>query len=90
MSDCNWEAIPSFDTIEEFNRFHRWINNQCEEGVGSKFELPAPPAGKIPVTVEERYKHIASGQVWRLVFPDFPFRGVWERAPELKKEQDNV
>jgi len=82
MSGCNWEAIHGFVTPGEFKRFCSWIESQIVAGMAEEI-----PVGRInmamPAGFEERwFKCCTSGEVWRRVTPEFPFRGLWEPVDE--------
>ena len=64
-----------FEGISDFLRFQSSIeadNDWVKIPVGS-------PYANIGLQ-EDWYKHKLSGEIWRLVEPDPPFRGIWERV----------
>jgi hypothetical protein len=71
------EEIQGFDSLQHFMEFCRTIEDSI-----TKHELtPVPveqPYGS--VMFEETWYRTAAGQVWRLVSPEFPFKGVFERV----------
>ena len=73
------EAIHGFDSLSEFKRFAEFIETQVREGIAA--ERPADPNyGKGEVYGGRWFEEIDTGQIWRLVEPDFPFRGLWEKV----------
>jgi hypothetical protein len=72
-----WEEIHGFDSPGEYQRFVRYIGQQV--AAGSALELPADPLyGKGMIYGGRWFQDVDTGAVWRLVPPDFPFRGLWE------------
>ena len=77
MKKCPWEKIDGFQNLSEFNRFVAWINEQVN--VGKAKQLPVKAPYMDATTFEEKwFIHPESGQVWRLVWPDGPFTGIFE------------
>jgi hypothetical protein len=71
---CDYlEEIDEFFSITEFERFEKYIKKLLEDG-----EL-------VEVEVLEKYLNFEQHwfecsvckQKWRLVYPDFPFKGFW-------------
>ncbi|MCZ8208819.1 MAG: hypothetical protein O9270_11590 [Aquidulcibacter sp.] len=79
MSTCPWEKIDDFQALSEFNRFASWMNEQVAAGEAGEILVTAPYLDA--TTFEEKwFRHNDSGQTWRLVLPDFPFTGLFERV----------
>jgi hypothetical protein len=79
VSACSWEAIHGFQSPSEFERFLRWLESQLD-GTGA-VELPVSQRYAASDTTRERwFRCEKDGEIWRLVEPDFPFRGVFERV----------
>lgn len=77
---CPWEAIDDFASLSEFNRFVSWIDEQVVIGQAVEVEVAAPYLDA-PSFTEKWYRHPDSGETWRLVWPDGPFTGLFERVP---------
>ena len=76
MKACPWEEIRGFQSPGEFNRFVGWITEQAKLGTVEEVPISSPYAG---ATFQEKwFRHKESGKVWRLVWPDAPFTGVFE------------
>jgi hypothetical protein len=80
MKTCFWEKIDDFQNINEFNRFVGWLNEQVKSG-----EAEEIPTGELYLEEyagfqEKWFRHIGSGEIWRLVWPDAPFTGLFERV----------
>jgi hypothetical protein len=77
LEPCSWEEIHGFVSPGEYDRFVRYLEAQVEQGQAD--EVPANPAYAASEIYGGRwFKHCDSGQVWRLVAPDFPLKGLWE------------
>ncbi len=78
MNICPWGKINDFQSLSEFNRFVGWMDEQVNAGVAEEIAVERPYVG---ATFKEKwYRHSASKEVWRLVWPDSPFTGVFERV----------
>jgi hypothetical protein len=72
---CNvFEKIDEFNSIGEFERFQKYIKEFLENG--NLIEIPVKK--KYAGFVEQWFKCVGCGQIWRLVHPDFPFKGIWD------------
>lgn len=78
MNLCNWEAIHGFESPGEFARFCAWIEAQVDAGLVEHVPVREPSSDLIFGLEERWYRCNASGEVWRLVAPEPPFRGFWE------------
>jgi hypothetical protein len=77
MSICPWEAIDAFVTPGEFARFERWLADQINDGEAIEVE---PKPGPQNLYWKQRWvKHVDSGEVWVLAYPDPPFRGEFKK-----------
>jgi len=72
-----WEEIDGFSSPGEYARFVEYIEQQVAHTYAEELEVD-PSYGKGMIYGGRWFKDVDSGQVWRLVPPDFPFRGVWE------------
>lgn len=74
-----WEEIQGSQTPGEYRRFVDCLEAQARAGIAR--ELPADPDyGRGEVYGGRWFQDIESGEVWRLVPPDPPFTGLWERV----------
>lgn len=78
MKKCPWEEIHGFESPEEFEQFEKWIAEQIELGVAEQININVQSIGSCIITKERWYKHLDSGEVWRLEDPDPPFYGTFE------------
>lgn len=74
----DWDEIHGFASPGEYRRFEAWVGEALEEGALTEIEVAVPYSGSS--MFYERWFRSASGQVWRLVTPDPPFRGVFEQV----------
>jgi hypothetical protein len=73
----NWEEIHGFRSLAEYDRFVRYIEDQVSTGVAWERDVD-PHYGKGMIFDGRWFEDIETREVWRLVAPDFPFRGIWE------------
>jgi len=78
MKNCNWEEIHGFYSPSEYKIFCLWLMGQVETGQVEEVEVSVFSAD-VPYGVSERWFACKqSGEVWRLIAPEAPFRGAWE------------
>lgn len=75
----DWYEIDGFASPGEFDRFVGYLRGQVESGKAE--EIPADPSyGPGELYGGRWYRSLATGEVWRLLPPDPPFTGLWERV----------
>jgi hypothetical protein len=75
---CNpegWEEIHGFESPGEYASFLRWIAEAIADG--SLTEVAVLDRYGDSEMFDERWFAAPSGQLWRLVAPEPPFRGVF-------------
>ena len=77
MKACPWKTIGDFRSYSAFERFVAWVNDQVKLGTAEELPVRKPYIGATTFR-EKWYCHIASGKIWRLVWPDAPFTGIFE------------
>jgi hypothetical protein len=77
METCPWEEIHDFKSYNEFESFVRWMSSQEASGIAAEVPVAAPYHG-LRTLKEKWFLHRPSKEVWRLVWPDAPFHGVFE------------
>jgi len=78
VNACDWEPIERFQSLAHYEQFLTSINEQVKEGRAKAVPLdPAKAWGN--AWDEHWYQCIAANELWRLVAPDPPFRGVFKR-----------
>lgn len=80
MAEEGWDEIHGFTSPGEFVRFQQWIADAVAEGALT--EVPVDSVYSGSSLFDERWYRAASGTVWRVVAPEPPFRGVFERVAE--------
>lgn len=68
------EKIDRFHSIGEFERFQRYVDGLLKD----RDLVEVPVQKKYAGFIEQWYKCPGCEQVWRLVHPDFPFKGIWD------------
>lgn len=79
MKDCNWEKVNDFRDFDDFNRFVKWIEEQVKSGIAEEVYVKIPYGGS-DLFQERWFRHIKSGTIWRLVWPDARFTGIFEKV----------
>ena len=68
------EKIDEFYSIGEFEKFQKYIDGLLKDE--DLIEIPVQK--KYAGFPEQWYKCPNCQQIWRLVHPDFPFKGLWD------------
>ena len=76
---CPWESISDFYSVDEYELFARWMDEQVTTGEAVEVAVTRPFVD-VPVLGERWFRHAASGVVWRLVRPDEPLTGFFEQV----------
>jgi hypothetical protein len=74
----DWDEIHEFQSRGEYERFLKWIAEAIAEGELQEVPVVSRYAGA--TVFDEHWYRAASGQTWRLVAPDYPFKGVFEKV----------
>ena len=78
MSGCDWATIEAFTSLREFRNLLARLEADVREGRAS--QVPVAPAKGWGTAFKERwFKCGDSPDIWRLVAPDPPFPGVFDR-----------
>ncbi len=79
METTVWYEIRGFQSPNEYSRFVRYVEDKVKAGVAQ--EIPPLLSYQKGCLVGGRwFMDAGSGEIWRLIPPDFPFKGVWERV----------
>jgi len=74
---CGWEPIQHFGSLEHYEDFLSALNSEVGSGSAHQVALDAKRAWG--TAWDERwFQCVENGEVWRLVAPDPPFRGVFK------------
>lgn len=79
MKSCPWERIPDFDGWSEFERFEAWLKDQLAEGIAQERPVQKPYS-EAACLKEKWFVHVPSAEMWRLVWPEPPFAGIFEKV----------
>jgi hypothetical protein len=75
----DWEEIHGFNSPGEYKRFCDYIEKQVL--LGCAIERVADPNYEKGLLYGGRwFEERDTKEIWRLVPPDFPFRGLWEKV----------
>jgi hypothetical protein len=72
-----WEEIHGFDSSSEFDRFVTYLEQEIADARAAEVAVD-PDYGSEMIFGGRWIRNETTGEVWRLVAPDFPFRGAWE------------
>ena len=77
MNGCDWEEIRGFASPGEYQRFVGYIEELVSSGQAR--EIPVDLAYSSNQVYGGRwFANTNTGEIWRLVEPDFPRKGLWE------------
>jgi hypothetical protein len=77
MKDSLAQEIHGFLSPGEYQRFVAYLEAQLKAGVVQEVP-PNPGYGKGEIYGGRWFRVEPHGETWRLVPPDFPFKGLWE------------
>ena len=77
MNYSHWEEIHGFTSPNEYERFVKYIEKQVANGIAREVN-PDPNYDKGEIFGGRWFEENSTGSVWRLIEPDFPFKGLWE------------
>ncbi len=72
-----WEEISEFKSPSEYERFTKYINDLINEGNAKEVD-PDPQRRDGYSHTQRWFQNTETNELWRLVEPDFPFKGVWK------------
>jgi hypothetical protein len=76
-SKCGWDEINGFRSLDEYEQSLERLNEQIRSGEARSIALD--PNKRWGTAFDERWFQCSSnGEVWRLVAPDPPFRGIFK------------
>ena len=79
MTTCPWERITDFDGWSEFDRFEQWLRDQIATKIAEEVPI-LKPYNEVGGLKEKWFRHNPSSQVWRLIWPEPPFAGLFEKV----------
>jgi hypothetical protein len=73
--------IQGFDSPGHFREFQQEVEDAAERGELTRVPVTQPFINAyLSSTWDEKWYMTGSGDVWRLVRPEFPFKGVFEKV----------
>lgn len=88
MKQSNWYPIHGFTTPSEYRRLVQYLETCVREGLAIEVR-PDPSYRHGEVHGGRWFRDVATQIAWRLVEPDFPFRGLWEPIPPPGDAHEN-
>ena len=74
-----WQEIRGFTTPDEYDRFVDFIDEQLASGQAEEVTVDQS-YGRGEIYGGKWYRRTGDRTVWRLIAPDPPFYGLWERV----------
>ena len=74
---CEWEPVREFGSSREYERFQQRMEDQVASGLAARVPVQSPYSGS-SLWEEHWYECLSDRQVWRLVAPDPPFKGIFK------------
>lgn len=84
MKSWDWEVIRGFNGWDEFDSFKAWIESQVVAETASETRVLTRYGG-MEMGEERWYIRRSDGNVWRLVWPDPPFPGVFKPVEDREE-----
>ncbi|HYS86055.1 MAG TPA: hypothetical protein VEN78_13790 [Bradyrhizobium sp.] len=76
---CGWELVDGFGSVADYERLRDSLNEQLRLGQAEERRVSKPYSGL--TTLNERWiKCKSTGDTWRLIAPDPPFPGIFEKV----------
>lgn len=77
--DCeHFEEIEEYCSLSEFKRFQNFI----KEAIDNELLIEIPVEKRYGGFAEQWFKCTQCQGKWRLVHPDFPFKGLWAKVTD--------
>jgi len=79
---CWLKKIKEFTSYSEYERFAKYLADRLNEGEIEEIEPKEYYHGKSMLGINEDrwFKERSYGDIWRLVPPDYPFKGFFEKV----------
>ena len=72
-----WEEFHGFASPGEYARFVRYLEGQVDAGWAREVTVD-PEYGSGEIYGGRWFQDLETSEVWRVIPPDPPFRGLWE------------
>ena len=80
------QEIDSFRSPDEFSRFKSYLADRLSEGEIIEIDPESPSFYHNSPEPERWFKDTSTKKKWRLVAPDFPFKGNFKKVDSSSKE----
>jgi len=77
-SGCGWEPVDGFNSLAEYEKLRDSVSEQVSSGQADERRVAKPYSG-LKTIDEHWYLCKATGETWRLIAPDPPFPGIFEK-----------
>lgn len=74
-----WEEIHGFVSPGEYESFRAYVERQVAADAAREHAAD-PKYEKGKICGGRWFQDVETNQTWRLIPPDFPFKGLWERV----------
>jgi hypothetical protein len=78
-ADCGWSPVERFASFEDYERLRGALSEQLARGEAEERRVRKPYSG-LETLDEHWYGCRATGETWRLIAPDPPFPGIFEKV----------
>jgi hypothetical protein len=76
--NCGWEIVDGFDSMADYEMLRDSVSAQVISGQAEERRVSKPYSGLR--SLNERWiKCKSTGHTWRLIAPDPPFPGIFEK-----------
>jgi len=76
---CGWQVVDGFKSLADYESLRDSVREQVRLGQADERRVAKPYSGL--KTIDERwYKCKATGEIWRMIAPDPPFPGIFEKV----------
>jgi len=77
--NCEWEPIDGFTSLAEYERLRDSVSQQVRLGEADERPVAKPYSG-LKTIDEHWYRCKATGELWRMIAPDPPFPGIFDKV----------
>ena len=76
---CEWEVAEHFNSYAHYEHVLAFIRQQVTDGLAKEVKVRNHYSG-LETLDEHWFKCLADNETWRIVAPDPPFKGVFEKV----------
>jgi len=78
-ASCGWEPIDGFKSLVDYELLRDSIREQVQLGQVDERRVAKPYSG-LKTIDEHWYRCKATGEIWRIIAPDPPFPGIFNKV----------